>query len=201
MSSQELWDGITDTSTWEWIAIGASVAYVLLAANQRRVCWYFAGASSIIYVYLCYTTQLFMESLLQLFYVAMAIFGWYQWRSARASATPIRYSAWRSTLRAIVVLGLIAVLLGFTLGQFTTQAFPYLDSLISIFSVYATFLVARKAIENWVFFIVIDALSVYLYASRGLESSALLYVLFTITAIYGWWKWHGLRHTAHAIQP
>lgn len=193
MSLHDIWAGILDTSVWEWCAIGTSVMYVLLAANEIRACWYFAFLSSSIYIYLCFSTQLYMESLLQVFYVAMAVYGWMKWRESENSNRKIHYQPWKWTIVLLLVILLISILIGFFLDQNTNQASPYLDAGITLFSIYATFLVAKKAIENWILFVVIDVLSIYLYASRGLESSALLYVFFTFAALYGWINWHQIQ--------
>lgn len=191
--------GIIETSFWEWFAVFTSITYVVLAAKQSQWCWLFAFASSITYVWLCYDAQLYLESILQFFYVYMAFHGWFSWnKSSITNENTIFRWKFKQHFFWLIGLGSIAIVIGFLFATFTQQAYPYVDSVVFVFSLFATFLVTKKVLENWLYWIVIDAASIFLYASRGLESSALLYVFFTGFAIYGYFQWKVVANKTEA---
>ena len=182
--------GIIETTVWEWFAILTSVVYVFLAAKQSQWCWLFAFASSITYVWLCYNAQLYLESILQFFYVYMAFHGWFSWnRSSKTTENTILSWQFKKHFFWLVALGSVAFVIGFLFATFTQQAYPYIDSGVFVFSLFATFLVTKKVLENWLYWIVINGASIFLYASRELESSAILYLFFTCFAVYGYLQW------------
>lgn len=200
---ESVYQGILATSLWEWIAVLTGIAYVILAALRSNWCWIFAIFSSGIYVYLCLIGQLYIESVLQVFYIATAVVGWISWQKNDTSSPlidetldkfgtvdlvktwPVIYHAYN-----LLISGVVAFSLGFCFDQFTDQANPYADAFTTVFSLAATFMVVRKVLENWVYWIVIDLVSIFLYHQRGYSLSAVLYLLFTILAIVGFIAWY-----------
>lgn len=184
------WYGILDTSILELLAIATSVAYVILAARENRFCWFFGLISSCIYVWICFHAQLYLESVLQSFYVFMAFYGWYSWKKGiQNEASEVRVLGWKYNLKVICIGGFFALFLGFLAAEYTSQANPYTDAQVFCFSLFATYLVSIKTLENWLYWIAIDAASIYLYYSRGLELTAILYLFFTFFAAYGFFEW------------
>ena len=189
---EQLITRIIETSILEWFAVIFGLSYVLLISYNKRSGWIFAFISTLIFTYLCFIAQLYIEASLQLFYVIMAIYGWIKWSAKKAKGLPI--IKW-PILRHIkyLALGCFAVLiLGFLIGSFTNQASPYLDAFTTVFSLIATFMVARKVLENWWYWIVIDFGLIFLYGSRGYTLTAVQYGLFTALAVFGWLKWRKL---------
>lgn len=192
---ESVYQGILITSVLEWIAVLTGTIYVILAALRSNLCWIFAIVSAGIYIYLCIDGKLYIESALQVFYVAMAVIGWVSWQKQAQSQSvetendvkmwPVRYHALN-----IIISGAIAFLLGFCFDTFTDQANPYMDAFTTIFSLAATFMVVRKVLENWIYWIIIDVFSIFLYHQRGLSLSAVLYFLFTILAVVGFFAWY-----------
>lgn len=184
-----VWEGIKATSLVEWIAVIAGITYVILAIKEYIICWLFAFIASALYVYLCYVGELYIESMLQLFYVAMAIVGWLNWKKTLADKTPIK--KWRISQHGlnIAISGAVALLLGFLFDTYTAQANPYVDAFTTCYSLSATFMVTKKVLGNWVYWIVIDLVSIYLYAQRDYQLTAVQYGLFTILAIFGFIAW------------
>ncbi len=190
---ESVYQGILLTSIWEWIAVLTGVAYVILAAFRSNWCWSFAIVSSSIYVYLCIIGQLYIESVLQLFYVVMGIVGWIAWtRDNDQHSEEKELSFWsiKSHILNIGLSGIGALVLGFSFASFTNQANPYADAFTTIFSLVATFMVIQKVVENWIYWIVIDIVSIFLYHQRGYSLSAVLYFVFTILAIFGFIAWY-----------
>lgn len=199
---ESVYEGILATSLWEWIAVFTGIIYVILAALRNNLCWSFAIISSGIYVYLCLTAQLYIESVLQVFYVVMAIVGWISWNQQKSSKSPNEpldqtaqdneVSVWPISyhLFNIAISGGIAFILGFCFDTFTDQANPYADAFTTVFSLAATFMVVRKILENWIYWIIIDIVSIFLYHHRGYSLSAVLYLIFTVLAIAGFIAWY-----------
>jgi nicotinamide mononucleotide transporter len=181
--------GLVNTPLLEWFAVLTGVLYVILAAKKSIWCWGFAFVSSSIFVYLCFTVQLYIESVLQLFYVVMAIVGWVMWNANKNKEEFVIKWPINFHLINLSTSLLIACLLGFVFDTYTNQANPYMDSFTTIFSLAATFMVTKRVLNNWLYWIVIDLVSIYLYASRDLHLSAVLYFLFTFLAVFGWFAW------------
>lgn len=191
-----LWNNISDTSGVEWFAVATGILYVVFAARKQMICWLFALLSSLAFVYLCFSFQLYIETLLQCFYVVMAVVGWMLWRiEAKAKenhAKEIRVWSWRSHALNIALSGIATLLIGYFFDNFTNQQNPYMDAFTTCFSLVATYMVTRKVLENWIYWIVIDVVSIFLYAQRGLALSATLYVVFTVLAALGFLNWYRL---------
>lgn len=187
---ENILNAIQQTSLWEWLAVGAGVMYVILISYKNIAAWFFAIVSSFIYIYLCYNSQLYLETGLQFFYLAMGIYGWIVWskKNTKGINTIIQWSKQKHILN-IAISSIITGLLGFLFDKFTNQANPYTDSFTTVFSLTATFMVTKKVLENWIYWIIIDAVSIYLFASRGLYMTAVLFLLFTFIAIFGFLQW------------
>ena len=175
----------------EVIAVIAAIAYLVFAIRQQIICWLFAAISTAIYTWLFLEAKLYMESLLNLFYLVMAGYGWTVWRSGRHDGHERPVVIWplNTHLLAIAVLGILSVLSGYLLSEFSDAAFPYIDSLTTWFAVWGTFLVARKVLENWWYWLLIDLASIFIYWSRDLQLTALLFGVYIIMIPFGLISW------------
>lgn len=179
------------TSGTEWLIFITALLYVILAAIENVWCWLFGILSSTLSVYLCYTGNLFLESGLQVFYVIMGIYGWYEWLKGSEQNRELKIVSF-SLLKNIPLFSIgciIWIILGLLSSNYSTQAMPFLDGFITAFSVVATWMTAKKIIENWLYWIIIDALAIILYASRDFYLIALLYIIYTLIALAGYLKW------------
>ena len=167
-----------------------AVAYLVLAVRQNILCWAAALMSSLIYMVVFYSALLYMESALQIFYAAMAVYGWYQWRYAGDDGAGVRIHTWTITRHVQVIAGIAAtaVLAGWIMSK-TDAAFPYADAFTTVAAVVTTFMVARKVLENWIYWFVIDSISVYLYVARELYLTALLFVFYLVLIVIGFRRW------------
>jgi len=182
-------------SLLEVTAVIFAMAYLLLAVRENVLCWLFAFLSTAIYTVLFWDVSLLMESALNVYYMAMAVYGWHQWTRGgtngddRPHALAVRSmsaSQHALVITAIVVLSFVS---GYLLGEHSTAAWPYVDSFTTWASVITTYLVARKYLQNWLYWIVIDSVSVPLYIDRGLNLTALLFVAYVVIAVVGYFKW------------
>lgn len=191
----DLLAGLSDFSPAEAAGVVLAIAYLVLAIRQNILCWYAAFASSLIYMAVFFSARLYMESALQVFYAAMAVYGYIQWKYGGAEHAGIRISTWSARQHAFA-LGVIAILsgsLGWLMSR-TDAAFPFVDSFTTVAAIVTTFMVARKVLENWIYWFVIDGISVFVYVARGLELTAALFVVYLVLIVVGfrrWWlDWH-----------
>ena len=175
----------------EIVAVFFAVAYLLLAIRQNIWCWFCAGISTAIFVQVYATANLYMESVLNVFYFAMAIYGWISWRAGSSGEVGLAISVWsrRVHLVAVVAILMMSAMSGYLLATYTSAAFPYVDSATTFAAIWATFLVARKVLENWWYWLVIDVISVFIYWSRGLELTAVLFVVYVVLIPAGLLSW------------
>ena len=181
-------------SAWEAVAVVLGVAYLLLAMRENLWCWYAAFVSTAIFLVLFWDVGLLMESALQVYYLAMAVYGWWHWQRGSGGQTGLQISSWhtRQHLIAIGSVLLISAVSGALLQRYSDAALPHLDSFTTWGSILTTWMVARKILENWLYWLVIDSVSIYLYLDRGLYLTALLFVVYLIIVIFGYRKW--LQH-------
>lgn len=167
-----------------------ALLYVVMAIQERRACWYAGAASATLYVWIFWEARLLMEAALQVFYIAMAMYGWWLWRTrADQAALTVQRWRWRQHLLALLVVALAATASGWLLDQHTDAALPYVDSMTTVAALVATWMVARKVLENWLYWIAIDALSIYVYLERQLDLTALLFAGYTLLAAAGYLQW------------
>ncbi len=178
-------------TTPEIIAVIAAILYLVLAIRQNIWCWLFAAVSTSIYVWLFISAKLYMESGLNAFYLVMAGYGWYSWYFGRQDDAELPVVRWSIRTHVIAVAGISAVSLGsgWLLDNFSDAAFPFVDSATTWFAIWATFLVARKVLENWWYWLVIDLVSIYIYYDRELVLTALLFVLYVCMIPFGLMSW------------
>ncbi len=178
-------------SLLEVIAVLLAIAYLLLAIRQNIWCWLCAGISTAIYVYLFIDVKLYMESVLNAFYFAMAIYGWHVWSSGRADAGDLPVIVWPVMWHAVAIAAivLISAANGYLMQIFTDAVYPYVDALTTWGAMWATFLVARKVLENWWYWLIIDFASIFIYWSRDLELTAILFVVYVIMIPFGLMSW------------
>ncbi|MDB4137348.1 nicotinamide riboside transporter PnuC [Gammaproteobacteria bacterium] len=183
---------LLQNSLLELLAVVFAVAYLILAVRENSFCWYAAGISTLIFLFIFWDVKLYMESGLQIYYLAMAFYGWYQWRDAQTETASLQVSKW-SARQHVVALALIATLTyvsGSLLNSGTDANLPFLDSFTTWASVVTTFMVARKILENWIYWLVIDSVSIYLYLDRELYFTSLLFAIYIVIIFFGWFAWN-----------
>ena len=178
------WSGL------ETIAAILGIAYLLLAMRENSLCWYFAFISTGIYIWIFRDESLYMQSALYAYYMVMAFYGWYQWQRGGNNASGIKLRCWGLNNHLIAV-GLVLVLSpisGYFLSP-TDARMSYIDSFTFWSSVIAMFMVARKVLENWIYWIVIDAVSIFLYLDSKLYPTVGLYIIYLVLAVIGYISW------------
>lgn len=178
-------------SGWEIAAALMGVAYILLAAKESQWCWLFAFLSTVIYTVLFWEGQLPMQALLNFYYMGMAVYGYWLWQKHGNAESTLAISSWGWSKHLIfIVAGLIiSALVTYYLQSTGQSQSPVLDAYTTVFAVMNTWLMAKKIIQNWLYWVVIDAAAVVLYVETAYYATAALFILNTILAIAGYISW------------
>lgn len=190
----------------QWLEITATllaIGYVILAAKGSLWCWPAAFISSVISGYIFFDVNLKLEAILQIYYVGMAIYGFIQWKQANASTDELPVESYPLTWHINWLIGLsaISIVTGYISKHYLHSDFAYIDAATTWFSIFATVLVTRRVIENWWYWIVIDAVCIGLYWEKSLYFFSLLFVLYVFLASYGLKQWKQLpKHNSVAPQ-
>ena len=193
---QEIIQALQQMSGWEITAALIGVAYIVLAAKESQWCWLFALLSTLIYTALFWDGQLPMQALLNAYYVAMAVYGFWLWRKqatqvqgTQTQSLSVSTLRWRQHALFIVVGVVLSSLVSLYLQKTGQSQSPQLDAYTTVFSVMNTWLMAKKVLENWLYWVVIDAAATVLYFQTSYYATMLLFVLNTIMAIAGYMAW------------
>lgn len=190
-------------SGWEMAAVALAIAYLVLAVRQNSLCWYCALASTAIYTVLFWDVQLLMESALNVYYMGMAVYGWWQWRHGGTQQQALTVQRWRWHQHLLVLAGIaiITAISGSLLNRYTEAAWPFVDSFTTWASVITTYMVARKVLENWYYWMVINSTSIVIFIERELYLTALLLMSYLVISIFGLLAWRrDYRQTVRETQ-
>lgn len=179
---------------WEEpLAMGLALGYLLLIILEQRSAWLLAALSAGLYLKIFYDVGLFMEAGLQVFYIVMAAYGFWTW-GRNSSGEELRIQRWPLKLHLLILAAVLTsgVGIGLLLAGFTDAALPIPDSITTIGALTTTWMVARKVLENWLWWVGIDLVSIVLYLERGLELTALLFAGYVVLALLGWHNWRRL---------
>ena len=180
-------------TSWEMLAVILSVIYLFLAIKQNLWCWAAAFVSTFIYSILFFVASLLMDSALNIFYLIMAIYGWYSWKYGNSGKIEkelkiISYSFF-TNLKIIFILIITSLCLGYFMANYTSADFAYLDTFTTVFAVFATYMLTKKVLENWLYWVVIDTSSIYIYIHKGFYLTAILFLIYTLLAIIAYRQW------------
>lgn len=180
-------------TSWEMLAVFLSVSYILLAIKQNLWSWVAAFFSTLIYSILFFDASLLMDSALNIFYLVMAVYGWYSWKygNIKAQNEQLKITTYGITnnFKIIGILILISILLGYIMANYTSADFAYLDTFTTVFAVFATYMLAKKVLENWIYWVVIDTVSIYIYIQKGFYLTAVLFAIYTVLACVAYIQW------------
>ena len=179
----------------EGVGAALAIAYLLLALKQNKLCWFAWIASSIVYLYVMYQAGLYMESLLQVFYLCMGFYGLSQWTKTINNNQNTYVDLWSigNHIFAISLVIVLSFLSGILLSNFSNAALPFIDAFTTWGAIMASYMVAKKILENWIYWFVIDFISVFIFASRGLYFTSALFVTYLVIIYFGYKSWSKIR--------
>jgi nicotinamide mononucleotide transporter len=176
--------------------IGAILGIAMVLCNIKQIHWGWplAFASSALYFLVFWGSQLYGDGALQIFFAAMAVWGWVQWlRGVRPDGQVLRVQSLSSS--STIKLGAACAVLwgatGLFLLKFTTTDVPWWDAFPTALSIVATVLLGRKYIENWPLWVAVNIVGMALFAYKGLWLTVGLYGVFAVMAVIGWQAWRG----------
>jgi nicotinamide mononucleotide transporter len=199
-----MWDamlqGLMALSGWEVFAALLGVGYILFAARESQWCWPMAFVSTLIYTLLFWEGQLPMQALLNFYYMGMAVYGFMLWRQHKQSDNNVAIHNWPLTynLAFLLIGGVLTAIIGLYLATTQSSQMPYLDAGITVFSVLNTWLMARKVLQNWLYWVFIDAAAIMLYLETGFYATVALFSLYTVLALAGFINWMRLHRLQSA---
>jgi nicotinamide mononucleotide transporter len=182
--------GLATTTPAEGLSVVLGFAYAVLAVKRTRWAWLCGGVSAAILVVLAWNAQLPMQAALQVYYVVMSVYGFWRWSKDEGAATravstlPLGMHA-----LACAAILLASVVSSHLLADQTRAAWPFLDSFTMWGTIFATWLAAQVKLENWLYFMVFDVISVYLFVAQGLMFVAVLFLAYVIVAAFGFVSW------------
>ncbi len=175
----------------EFFALLSGLMYLVLIIKEVRWAWPLAFFTGIVVAVIAFNKHLYMEMALQIYYVLMAVIGWFSWRNSSSNKEkPIRRMRLTHHLFLIICSFLLTFIFTWFLTHYTDQQYAFLDSLTTIFSLTVTWMVTQKILENWLYWIIINALNVYLMMQNEMYWLAILMVIYTFMAVQGFVTWN-----------
>ena len=176
------------------------LAYIFLSIRQSIFTWPVGLATSVLYVYVFFSAKFYADMLLQVYYVGISIYGWYHWlkgnptKNANLFVSKMPKSYYWPVIIVTVLLSLLFI---FGLKNYTDSPVPVADSITTALSIVATWMLARKYLEQWLIWVFVDFFSVGLYVWKGLWPTAILFVIYTVMAILGYLSWKKDLNSSH----
>jgi nicotinamide mononucleotide transporter len=182
-------------STAEFVAVILAVAYVWLAAEESIWCWPAAFISTTLYVYVFWDVFLVFQMFLNGYYMVMAVVGFLHWKKSNQSG----FNALQMPLKLhmLIILGgtTLILIVSFIASQWLSYGLLNLDLGITLFSLLATYLTVKKYLQSWVYWSIINALSIYLFLQSQLYLTALLMMIYLVIAVRGYLNWSKTLNT------
>ena len=175
----------------EIIATITGILYLMYSVRASVLLWPFGLITSFLYVYVFCSSKIYADMGINIYYVLVSIYGWIHWYLGKENnnEVPISYLSRKQWLFVLISCFILYFIIVFILKKYTDSDVPYLDSFTTAASVVATWMLARKIIEHWLFWVVIDALSIGLYMYKKLYPTVFLFIIYTVFAIAGYYEW------------
>ncbi|GAP70769.1 nicotinamide mononucleotide transporter PnuC [Bacteroidales bacterium 6E] len=170
------------------------IAYIYFSIRQHILTWITGLLTSLLYIVVFYQAKFYADMGLQFYYVAISIYGWYLWKKKKPGLTdnttmPIIRARRNFFLISAMATWVIFLLIRFILERYTDSMIPNMDAATTALSITATYMLARKMIEHWIIWVVVDVGSAGLYIYKGLWATSILFLVYTIMAVIGYKQW------------
>lgn len=183
------------------VALISGILYIWLASRAVYAAWYFGILSCCIIAFEDFTRyQLIADGVLQIFYVIMGLIALFSWKEVNEIGhLDIQTKDRKWHLTAIATLMVVGVLIGLALSRWTSASLPMLDTLTSVFAVFATWLMVDRDKSNWLYWMVINAIYLYIYGAQGAWFYVVLSLIYGVMSVYGWIKWQRLYREGSSL--
>lgn len=178
-------------TAWEWIAVAFGLVSVFLSTREHVTSWPTAIVNVGIFFFVFWNAKLYADAVLQLVYLSLSVYGWYEWLYGGENKTVLHVSrvTWRQWAVSLPVCVAFGLGLGWYLSKHTDSPVPYLDAMLTSGSLVAQWMMTRKLLENWALWIALDIVYVPTFIARGLSATAAQYAVFLVLALMGWFSW------------
>lgn len=183
---------IAGQTIFDWGSVIGALIYLILISRENPLGWFFGIIGCAFWAYAAfYQYQLYIDSGLQVFYILISFWGIYKWLygGADKSELPISQLKWSEHAFIIGIGTVLSIVTGWLFSNYTEAAAPYWDAFTTVFSVITTIMVIFKKIDNWIYWFLIDSVYVVLYWSRGGYLFALLFIIYLIIVVRGYFNW------------
>jgi len=187
---------IIDWLIINWIEVFGVISgllFLYFEIKENYLMWPLGLISSALYLVIFYKTKFYADMSLQIYYVAISLYGWYYWtkggKTDKKEDVPIKQLKLKEGLMYLIISGVLFYFYSTILVKYTDSPIPYWDSFTTALSIVATFMLTRKIKEQWLVWIVVDAVSMSLYIQKRLYPTAILFAVYTALAIYGYVQW------------
>lgn len=200
----DLFAQFSDLTWWQWIICWLVRDYIELAATltgiiylvysikgDRRL-WFYGLITSALYVYVFYISGIYADMGINAYYVIISIYGWIHWtfyQQKEKHQLPYSAADKKQWLFIFLAIAILFLAIGLILDKATDSNIPYWDAFTTSSGIVATWMLARKIIDHWLIWIVVDFISVGLYFYKGLYPTVFLFVLNTVLAVTGYIQW------------
>ncbi len=179
-----------------WIEVFGVISgllFLYFEIKENYLMWPLGLISSALYLVIFFKSKFYADMSLQIYYVVISLYGWYFWTKAgktdKKEDVPIRQLKSKEAYMYLIISGIIFYFYSVILVKYTDSPLPYWDSFTTALSIVATFMLTRKIIEQWLVWIVVDAVSLSLYIYKGLYPTSILFAVYTALAIVGYLQW------------
>lgn len=172
----------------EIIATLLGLAFLILIILEKKISWFFGIAGSLLSIYLFYHQKLYAEAILYVYYVIIGVYGYYLWNQ-KNKALKVRKWPIINHLVLIATSILLALGLGYLLKTNTDADKPYFDAFTTIFSFSASYLEAKKLLNGWIYWIIINGVTIWLYYTKELNYYGVLTIIYFLASFWGYYSW------------
>ena len=188
-----LWNFLTGMSGFEQIAVLTGIIYVCFSVRQNPICWPFGIVSCFFIILVTLPGKLYNDAFLNFIYIILGFYGWYNWLHGidKQKGLPVRRLSAKEILGYLSLGLLVTLIWGYLSARYTDNDYPWWDTVTNVISLIASYLLARKVLENWILWIVADILYIIIYHWKGWHGFSFLMGIYTIMAfvgLVGWWK-------------
>ncbi len=176
----------------EYTAVCAGLLCVYLQTKENIWAWPFGIVSVAIYVYIFYMSNLVSDTVLNIIYIFMNAYGWYFWSTVKESESlkPITVLDGSKVVVWFLAVTIGTIIWGLTMSNFTKTDLPYPDAFTTVGSLIAQYLLARKILQNWLLWIIVDIVAIVIYIYKGLYPTAGMFFVFLLLCIKGYFDWY-----------
>jgi nicotinamide mononucleotide transporter len=188
---------IADWVGRNWVEIAGAIlgmAYVFLSIKQHILTWLLGLLTSVLYIIVFFNSGFYADMALQSYYVLVSVYGWILWaKGTKTDEGKEQLTVTKTSKKLFFILIPISLIVWFLiwiiLKKFTDSIVPIGDSFTTSMSIVATWMLARKKLEHWIVWVVVDAVCIILFLWKGLYPTVALYTVFTVAAVWGYFEW------------